>query len=139
MAESSQTHQYLQEVGRRIKALRKERGFTLADLGENIGLDKSNTHRLEQGKNFTLLTLVKIAAFLDVHPKDILAVPFNTHFTHIEKVIAEKKNARKPSSAKQGKQNESQTRKSTRANRLYELKKQATSIAAEKGKSIKRK
>jgi transcriptional regulator with XRE-family HTH domain len=138
MAESSQTHQYLQEVGRRIKALRKERGFTLADLGENIGLDKSNTHRLEQGKNFTLLTLVKIAAFLDVHPKDILTVPFNTHFTQIEKVIAEKKNARKPNSARHGKENEFQT-KSTRTNQLYDLKKQATSIAAEKRKSIKRK
>ena len=139
MAESSQTHQYLQDVGRRIKALRKERGFTLADLGENIGLDKSNTHRLEQGKNFTLLTLVKIAAFLDVHPKDILEVPFNTDFTHIEKVITEKKKARKPSSAKQGKENESLTRNSSPANRLYTVKDQTTSIAADKPKTIKRK
>lgn len=94
MAESSQTHQYLQEVGRRIKALRKERGFTLADMGENIGLDKSNVHRLEQGKNFTLDTLIKIAGFLEVHPKDILDAPFESDFKQIEKAIDDKRKRR---------------------------------------------
>jgi transcriptional regulator with XRE-family HTH domain len=77
MAEKSNTTQYLQDVGKRIKSLRTERGYTLADLGENIGLDKSNTFRLEQGKNFTLLTLVKIAAFFNIHPQEILNVPIN--------------------------------------------------------------
>ena len=138
MSASSNIHPFLQQVGLRIRTIRKERGFTLADLGDNIGLDKSNTHRLEQGKNITLITLIKIAAFLGVHPKDIIEVAFDADFTQIEKAIAEKKKARKPSSAKQGKENEFKT-KSTRANRLYDLKKQATSIAAEKRQSIKRK
>lgn len=136
MAESSQTHQYLQEVGKRIKTLRKERGFTLADLGENIGLDKSNTHRLEQGKNFTLLTLVKIAAFLNVHPKDILEVPFHTDFKQIEKVIAEKKKARK--SSDYSKRKTSASSPST-LRKIYALKESKTSIAADQGVRKKRK
>jgi transcriptional regulator with XRE-family HTH domain len=94
MAERSNTTQYLHDVGKRIKSLRTERGYTLADLGENIGLDKSNTFRIEQGKNFTLLTLVKIAAFLNVHPKDILEVQFTTQFKHVENDIAEKRKKR---------------------------------------------
>jgi transcriptional regulator with XRE-family HTH domain len=136
MAESSQTHQYLQEIGRRIKTLRKERGFTLADLGENIGLDKSNTHRLEQGKNFTLLTLIKIAAFLNVHPKDILEVPFKAEFTQIEKPITEKKLARKANDI--GKQKSTQAPQS-KVKKMYEFKIAKTSIAADSGSKKKRK
>jgi len=76
MPASSTIQPFLQQVGLRIRTMRKERGYTLADLGDNIGLDKSNTHRLEQGKNITLITLIKIATFLGVHPKDIIEVPF---------------------------------------------------------------
>ena len=66
----------------------------MADLGDNIGLDKSNVHRLEQGKNFTMETLVKIAGFLDVHPKEILDTPFESDFKQIEKAIDEKRKRR---------------------------------------------
>ena len=66
----------------------------MADLGDNIGLDKSNVYRLEQGKNFTLETLVKIAGFLDIHPKEILDIPFENDFKQIEKAIDEKRKQR---------------------------------------------
>ena len=92
---------FLQGVGSRINTLRQARGYTLADLGENIGLDKSNTFRLEQGKNFTLLTLVKIAAFFNVHPHEILNVPFQVDFVKIETAIAEKKKTRKINSSRE--------------------------------------
>jgi hypothetical protein len=46
---SSQAHPCLQEVGRQFNALRKELGFTHADLGDNIGLETSNVHQLEPG------------------------------------------------------------------------------------------
>ena len=87
--------EYLLKIGERIKTLRIERSYTLADLGENIGLDKSNTFRLEKGKNFTLLTLIKIAAFLNVQPHELLNIPFQIDFTSLESSIATKKLVRK--------------------------------------------
>jgi transcriptional regulator with XRE-family HTH domain len=129
-----QFHQdFLQEVGLRIKTLRQARGCTLADLGENIGLDKSNTFRLEQGKNFTLLTLIKIAAFFNVHPNEILNVPFHVDFIKIDNAIAEKKSARKanPSIKK------NQSTKSVEI--IYKQQNLTSSLAAEKLKTIEKK
>ena len=59
---------FLQQVGDKIRKERINKGYTLAGLGEDIGLDKSNMHKIEQGKNITLTTLLKIAAFLEIHP-----------------------------------------------------------------------
>jgi DNA-binding Xre family transcriptional regulator len=129
MSASSPIQPFLQEVGLRIRTMRKERGLTLADLGDNIGLDKSNTYRLEQGKNITLITLIKIAAFLGVHPKDIIEVPFESDFAQIEKAIAEKKKARKPFTVGQR----------TQTNRLYRTSNQSSSQAAEKKMKSSRK
>ena len=94
MSAARPSSNFLQSVGLRIKTLRLQKGYTMADLGDNIGLDKSNVHRLEQGKNFTLDTLIKIAGFLEVHPKDILDVPFETDFKQIEKAIDDKRKRR---------------------------------------------
>ena len=91
MSAARPSSSFLLSVGLRINTLRKEKGYTLADLGDNIGLDKSNVHRLEQGKNFTLDTLIKIAGFLEVHPKDILDAPFESDFKQIEKAIDDKR------------------------------------------------
>jgi transcriptional regulator with XRE-family HTH domain len=62
---------FLKQVGDNIRKERLKKGITLAGLGEDIGLDKSNMHKIEQGKNITLLTLLKIAAFLEVHPNKL--------------------------------------------------------------------
>lgn len=59
---------FLKQVGDNIRKERLKKGYTLAGLGEDIGLDKSNMHKIEQGKNITLVTLLKIAAFLEIHP-----------------------------------------------------------------------
>ncbi len=59
-------------VGDNIRRYRAKRGYTLDQLGLDIGLDKSNMYRIEQGKNITLLTLMKIAAVLEVTPADLL-------------------------------------------------------------------
>lgn len=63
---------FLVQVGDNIRRSRVKRGLTLEALGDDIGLDKSNMFRIEQGKNITLVTLMKIAAFLDVHPSRLL-------------------------------------------------------------------
>lgn len=62
---------FLVQVGDNIRHYRQKRGLTLEALGEDIGLDKSNMFRIEQGKNITLLTLLKVATFLDVHPSKL--------------------------------------------------------------------
>jgi DNA-binding Xre family transcriptional regulator len=63
---------FLVEVGDNIRRIRTRQGFTLEELGRDIGLDKSNMYRIEQGRNITLLTLMKIASFLGVSPNTLL-------------------------------------------------------------------
>ena len=63
---------FINNVGENIQYQRQRRGLTLEALGEDIGLDKANMFRIEQGKNITLLTLAKIAAKLDVNPSTLL-------------------------------------------------------------------
>ena len=38
------------EIGERIKAIRKQKGITLADLGARLGISESNMQRYESGK-----------------------------------------------------------------------------------------
>lgn len=64
--------EFLLVVGENIRKSRTDRGYTLDQLGCDIGLDKSNMYRIEQGKNITLLTLIKIASILEVNPGDLL-------------------------------------------------------------------
>jgi transcriptional regulator with XRE-family HTH domain len=102
MSAAHQQATFLQSVGLRIKPLRKEKGYTLADLGDNIGLDKSNVYRLESGKNFTIETLIKIAGSLDVHPKELLDAPYYIDLKQIEKAIDDKRKRRSASNIKSG-------------------------------------
>jgi DNA-binding Xre family transcriptional regulator len=61
----------------------------------DIGLDKSNTYRIEQGKNITLLTLLKISLFLDVPACELLKTDVEINIEDAEKYIANKKLRRK--------------------------------------------
>ncbi len=63
---------FLEQVGNNIRTYRQKKGLTLEALGEDVGLDKSNMHRIEQGKNITLVTLLKIAAYLEVSPGKLI-------------------------------------------------------------------
>ena len=68
MNTKNQVQVFLKQVGDNIRKERLKKGYTLAGLGEDIGLDKSNMHKIEQGKNITLVTLIKISAYLEIHP-----------------------------------------------------------------------
>jgi transcriptional regulator with XRE-family HTH domain len=87
--------EFLRAVGVNIRNQRKSKGYTLEALGEDIGLDKSNTYRIEKGKNITLLTLLKIALFLDVNPEDLLKTDVQVAVEDAERFIAIKKASRK--------------------------------------------
>jgi len=61
---------YYTGVGSLIKKYRQEKKLTLEQLGFEVGLNKSDIHHIETGKNITILTLLKIALVLE---KDITA------------------------------------------------------------------
>ena len=50
----------LQEIGRRLRELRRRRKFTMVEVAELSGLDRTTVSRAEQGDNPTLLTLVRM-------------------------------------------------------------------------------
>jgi transcriptional regulator with XRE-family HTH domain len=89
------TQEFLSAVGENIRYYRKKKGFTLEALGEDIGLDKSNMHHIEAGRNLTLLTLLKIATFLDIDPAKLLQTEVNITLEAAEAYITRRKEVRK--------------------------------------------
>ncbi len=80
-------------IGNNIRRVRTGKGYTLDELGHDIGLDKSNLHHIEQGKNITVLTLLKIAAFLEVTPASLLESDITITAEEAEQYIKGKKKA----------------------------------------------
>ena len=61
-------------VGQRIRALRQERGLTLKQLGEAVGVRAQQIQKYEVAKNsMTVSRLVEFANFLHVPPSALLA------------------------------------------------------------------
>ena len=57
----------MQSLGKRLRELRKERGLTLAQLGQRAGLSASYLSQIERGVTMpSLATLTTIASALDV-------------------------------------------------------------------------
>jgi transcriptional regulator with XRE-family HTH domain len=68
--------QFFIELGKRVKALRKKRGYSQEDM---IGFGFSARHwqQIEAGRPITLTTLLRIAETLGVHPSKLI-VGINT-------------------------------------------------------------
>lgn len=63
----------LKEVGRRVRALRDERGWGAGRLAERAGLHWTYIREIEQGKrNVSVITLLKLAHGLGVDPCALL-------------------------------------------------------------------
>jgi transcriptional regulator with XRE-family HTH domain len=63
-------------VGPRLRALRRERGITLADLSVTIGVSESTLSRLESGRRrATLELLLPLARVYDVPLDDLVGAP----------------------------------------------------------------
>ena len=57
------------EIGRRVQALRRERGLTMRELAEMTGLSQGQVSRLENGhQGFRSGTLLRLAKALGVRP-----------------------------------------------------------------------
>ncbi|MEK4433965.1 MULTISPECIES: helix-turn-helix domain-containing protein [Paenibacillus] len=64
----NENREVLKLVGARIRALRKERGYSQESLGEKGGFHFSYIGQIERGeKNVSLVNLAKIAESLDVN------------------------------------------------------------------------
>ena len=88
------TKEFLQAVGSKIRYYRQKRNLTLENLGEYIGLDKGNVHRIEAGKNITLLTLLKISRFLGVDAEKLVNNNVKVSVGDAENLVDSKKRAR---------------------------------------------
>ncbi|GHB38633.1 DNA-binding protein [Streptomyces xanthochromogenes] len=70
------TEDVLGAVGPRLRALRRERGITLADLAATTGISESTLSRLESGqRKATLELLLPLARTYDVPLDDLVGAP----------------------------------------------------------------
>ncbi|MDM5279672.1 helix-turn-helix domain-containing protein [Paenibacillus silvae] len=87
----NEDREVLKLVGARIRALRKERGYSQESLGEKGGFHFSYIGQIERGeKNVSLVNLAKIAESLDVNLIQLFAyVEEEFEVTEDEKQIKE--------------------------------------------------
>lgn len=91
---------FFKELGKQIKHFRKENGFSLEELGLQIGLDRSAMHRIENGYHITVTTVIKLCMALDKEPKDFFEFDFNFKKEELGSIIKSKKSPKKASPSK---------------------------------------
>ena len=70
---SKQDKKYLQQFGARVRALRKQAGFSQEDFALEIGLDRTYMGGVERGeRNIALLNICKIARGLHISVSALL-------------------------------------------------------------------
>jgi HTH-type transcriptional regulator, competence development regulator len=61
----------LKQFGKRVKKLRKQKGYTQDDLSWETGIERAEISRIENGlRNLEFNTLVRLAIHLDVELRD---------------------------------------------------------------------
>ena len=64
-------------LGRKIKTIRKQKGFTQETFSEKIGIETSSLSNIENGKSFpSLLTFTKIAEILNMSYDELFDVEY---------------------------------------------------------------
>ncbi len=59
-------------VGQKIKEIREARSLTQEDLGKLIGVQKAQISKIENGKNLTIATIIKVFKALNLDAKLLL-------------------------------------------------------------------
>lgn len=88
MAQKDPSNDFLAAVGAKIRHYRQKEGISLIQFGDDIGLDKGNLHKIESGKNITVLTLLKIALLLKVDVSKLVSTNVKFSSKEAEKFIA---------------------------------------------------
>jgi transcriptional regulator with XRE-family HTH domain len=64
---------YLQSFGRRLQALRVQRGLSEDDLARASGLGPAEVRRAERGqRDLSVIALADLAKALDIQPADLM-------------------------------------------------------------------
>jgi len=79
--ENKKKEKFLKELGSHIKSLRIKKGFSGAELGRRLDMERSHVSRLESGgTNPTAFLLFRLCSVLKISPKefwdDFKKVPF---------------------------------------------------------------
>ena len=91
---------YFKNLGKLIAQFRKEKKFSLEELGFQIGLDRSAMHRVENGKPITVTTIIKLALALDKKPKEFFELEFDFKNHELGALVKSKKSSKKKAQVK---------------------------------------
>ncbi|MFN7910671.1 MAG: helix-turn-helix domain-containing protein [Bacteroidota bacterium] len=80
------------ELGKRIKEHRLKTGLTLEQLGYEVGLEKGDVHKIERGKNITVLTALKLSIAMGIHIQDLFQIKYNITLDDLDLLVKSKKN-----------------------------------------------
>ncbi|WP_282136021.1 helix-turn-helix domain-containing protein [Seonamhaeicola maritimus] len=62
-------------IGKRIRMLREQQGYSQQDFANECGIEKSNYHRIESGRiNPSIYTLLRVAHHLNITLSELVAI-----------------------------------------------------------------
>lgn len=91
---------YFKDLGNLISKFRKEKEYSLEELGLQIGIDRSAMHRIENGKPITVTTIIKLCLALNKKPKDFFTIDFDFKSHELGGLVKTKKSSKKKPTAK---------------------------------------
>jgi transcriptional regulator with XRE-family HTH domain len=65
------TKRTLRRIGARIRAIRRQKGWTLEETEEHGWKSWRHLQKIEAGKNITVATLLAVAKLYKVHPSEL--------------------------------------------------------------------
>ena len=95
-------HPFLVLIGQNVAKYRNKRKLTLEQLGLEVGLTRAHIHRIENGYNITLITLLKLGIALSVPPHKLLQVGYTLNSEELQ-LLTKSKNSIKRKTIKRGK------------------------------------
>lgn len=99
-ANHSKLEKYFKNLGQLVSEFRKNKGYSLEELGLQIGIDRSAMHRIENGKPITVTTLIKLCLALDKRPKDFFTIDFDFEQAELGGLVKAKKSSKKKADPK---------------------------------------
>jgi len=99
-ADKNKLESFYKDLGNLISKFRKEKKFSLEELGLQIGLDRSAMHRIENGKPITVTTIIKLSLALDREPRDFFIMDFPFKRQELGSLINSKKSPKRKSKTK---------------------------------------
>ena len=76
MVKKEKPHNFLILIGENVANYRNKRKLSMEQLGLEVGLTRAHIHRIENGYNITLITILKLCIALSVEPYKLLQVGY---------------------------------------------------------------